>query len=122
MACLGLKNWLAVLVCAPLAVGCSNSEELHGPTQVEPVGQLAQPLTSNELAMLGFETMTWAPIWNPATLAQSTLHTRRSPATETPSASSATTSASTRGGSATPGSTSMRLRGVSTRSLLERSL
>ena len=66
MACLGLKNWLAVLVCAPLAVGCSNPEELHEPTQVEPVGQVAQPLTSSELAMLGFETTTWAPILEPS--------------------------------------------------------
>ncbi len=75
MAWLGLRDRIVAALCLLLAVGCTNAEESPRSAPPEPVGQLTQPLTSSELSMLGFETMAWASIWNPATLAQSTLHT-----------------------------------------------
>ncbi|HEY6727516.1 MAG TPA: hypothetical protein VI197_25950, partial [Polyangiaceae bacterium] len=78
MAWFGFKSWLAVLACVPLAVGCSSPEEPPRPAPLHSVGRLAQPLTSDELKILGFEQSSdWQSIWNPATLAQNgTFHSQ----------------------------------------------
>src|SRR5688572_15102451 len=76
MVRMGLRDWVVVLLCVALALGCVEAEDAPAAKSLEPVGQVTAPLTSSELAMLGFETMTWASIWNPAVLSQSTLHSQ----------------------------------------------
>src|SRR6187455_2990835 len=76
MVRMGLRDWVVVLSCVLLVVGCAEPEDPSAPKSLEPVGRVSAPLTSSELSMLGFETMTWASIWNPAVLSQNTLHSQ----------------------------------------------